>query len=173
VASGEKEDGPPKGIASAAWLAPLVYEPVRDDRRSPKLVPSATTPPLDCRSRQRTRSISFPTSCPDALPDDVHGWGLEKPWIGAVDNFAIGGHCQALHVMDYVVTAADAYMTLPARKEGIIPGAANLRLPRFVGDRFARQLEVRLIPPTHVKPYVRRNKNDAVDAAARLGLKVK
>ncbi len=77
---------------------------------------------------------------PDALPDDVHGWGMEKPWIAAVDNFAIGGHCQALLVMDYVVAAADAYMTLPARKEGIIPGAANLRLPRFVGDRLARQL---------------------------------
>ena len=26
--------------------------------------------------------------------------------------------------------------------------------------------EVRLIPPAHVKPYVRRNKNDAVDVAA-------
>ena len=26
--------------------------------------------------------------------------------------------------------------------------------------------EVRLIPPAHVKPYVRRNKNDAIDAAA-------
>ena len=30
-------------------------------------------------------------------------------------------------------------MTLPARKEGIIPGAANLRFPRFVGPRIARQ----------------------------------
>jgi thioesterase DpgC len=30
-------------------------------------------------------------------------------------------------------------MTLPARKEGIIPGAANLRLDRFVGARIARQ----------------------------------
>jgi thioesterase DpgC len=28
---------------------------------------------------------------------------------------------------------------LPARKEGIIPGAANLRMPRFTGDRIARQ----------------------------------
>ena len=35
--------------------------------------------------------------------------------------------------------ACDAYMTLPARKEGIIPGAANLRLSRFTGDRIARQ----------------------------------
>ena len=25
---------------------------------------------------------------------------------------------------------------------------------------------MRLIPPAHVKPYVRRNKNDAADAAA-------
>jgi thioesterase DpgC len=41
--------------------------------------------------------------------------------------------------MDYVVAASDAYMTLPARKEGIIPGASNMRLPRFVGDRIARQ----------------------------------
>ena len=36
---------------------------------------------------------------------------------------------------------------------------------------WARQLmalgfEVRLIPPAHVKPYIRRNKNDAADAAA-------
>jgi thioesterase DpgC len=30
-------------------------------------------------------------------------------------------------------------MTLPARKEGIIPGVSNMRLPRFVGDRIARQ----------------------------------
>jgi len=76
---------------------------------------------------------------PDALPDDVHGVGIEKPWIAAVDTFAIGGHCQILLTMDYVLAADDAFMTLPARKEGIIPGLANLRLPRFTGDRIARQ----------------------------------
>jgi thioesterase DpgC len=75
----------------------------------------------------------------DAMPDDVAGRTLEKPWIVALEGFAIGGHCQYLLVMDYVLAAKDAYMTLPARKEGIIPGAANLRLPRFVGDRIARQ----------------------------------
>jgi enoyl-CoA hydratase/carnithine racemase len=75
----------------------------------------------------------------DAAPDDVAGNTLEKPWIAAVEGFAIGGHCQYLLVMDHVIAAEDAYMTLPARKEGIIPGAANLRLPRFVGDRIARQ----------------------------------
>lgn len=76
---------------------------------------------------------------PDLLPDDVHGFGIEKPWIAALETFAIGGHCQILLTMDYVIAASDAYMTLPARKEGIIPGASNMRLPRFVGDRIARQ----------------------------------
>ena len=65
--------------------------------------------------------------------------GIEKIWIAAVEGFAIGGHCQILLTMDYTLAAEDAYLTLPARKEGIIPGAANLRLPRFVGDRIARQ----------------------------------
>jgi (3,5-dihydroxyphenyl)acetyl-CoA 1,2-dioxygenase len=77
---------------------------------------------------------------PDRLPDDVNGAGVEKPWIAAVEGFAIGGHCQILLTMDYVLATDDAFLSLPARKEGIIPGAANLRLPRFTGDRLARQL---------------------------------
>jgi (3,5-dihydroxyphenyl)acetyl-CoA 1,2-dioxygenase len=78
-------------------------------------------------------------AAPDRVPDDVNGHGREKLWIAALDTFAIGGHCQALLCMDYVLAASDAFLTLPARKEGIIPGFANLRLPRFVGDRIARQ----------------------------------
>ena len=73
---------------------------------------------------------------PDASPEIS---STEKLWIAAVEGFAIGGHCQVLLTMDYTIAAEDAYLTLPARKEGIIPGAANLRLPRFVGDRIARQ----------------------------------
>jgi thioesterase DpgC len=63
----------------------------------------------------------------------------EKLWIAAIESFAIGGHCQILLTIDYNLAAQDAYLTLPARKEGIVPGAANLRLARFVGDRIARQ----------------------------------
>jgi (3,5-dihydroxyphenyl)acetyl-CoA 1,2-dioxygenase len=76
---------------------------------------------------------------PDANPDEIAGGTTEKPWIGVVEGFAIGGGCQLLLALDYVLAASDAYMTLPARKEGIIPGAANLRLWRFTGDRIARQ----------------------------------
>jgi thioesterase DpgC len=75
----------------------------------------------------------------DAPPDEFGGASIEKPWIAAVEAFAIGGHCQILLAVDYVLAARGAYLTLPARKEGIIPGAANMRLPRFLGDRIARQ----------------------------------
>ena len=78
------------------------------------------------------RGLSFQ----DKNPEEA---STEKLWIAAVEGFAIGGHCQILLTMDYTIAAEDAYLTLPARKEGIVPGAANLRLPRFVGDRIARQ----------------------------------
>ena len=76
---------------------------------------------------------------PGSDPQEIYGGTREKPWICGLDVFAIGGGCQYLLAMDYVVAGSDAYMTLPARKEGIIPGAANLRMPRFVGDRITRQ----------------------------------
>jgi thioesterase DpgC len=76
---------------------------------------------------------------PDVAPDEVSGDSIEKLWISAVDTFAIGGGCQILLATDFNIAARDAYMTLPARKEGIIPAMANLRLARFIGDRMARQ----------------------------------
>ena len=38
-----------------------------------------------------------------------------------------------------MIATRGSRLYLPARKEGIIPGASNLRLPRSVGDRAARQ----------------------------------
>jgi thioesterase DpgC len=69
-----------------------------------------------------------------------HSRTLEKPWIAAVDTFAIGGGAQLLLVFDHVLAASDAYFSLPAAKEGIIPGASNLRLSRHTGPRVARQI---------------------------------
>ena len=42
-------------------------------------------------------------------------------------------------MVDHVIAERGARLFLPARKEGIIPGASNLRLPRAVGERLARQ----------------------------------
>lgn len=65
---------------------------------------------------------------------------LEKPWVAVVDSFAIGGGAQLLLAFDAVIAASDSYFSLPAAKEGIVPGAANLRLSRALGPRLARQV---------------------------------
>jgi (3,5-dihydroxyphenyl)acetyl-CoA 1,2-dioxygenase len=77
------------------------------------------------------------------LIDDGANWhsrALEKPWVAAVDSFAIGGGAQLLLVFDHVLAADDAYISLPAANEGIVPGAANLRLTRCAGMRLSRQM---------------------------------
>jgi thioesterase DpgC len=72
--------------------------------------------------------------------DSWHSRFTAKPWVGAVDSFAIGGGAQLLLVLDHVLAASDSYLSLPAAIEGIIPGAANHRLTRFTGPRVARQV---------------------------------
>ncbi|MEV7555718.1 (3,5-dihydroxyphenyl)acetyl-CoA 1,2-dioxygenase DpgC [Amycolatopsis sp. NPDC089917] len=69
-----------------------------------------------------------------------HSRLTDKPWMAAVDSFAIGGGTQLLLVFDHVLAASDAYLSLPAAKEGIIPGASNFRLSRIAGPRVARQV---------------------------------
>jgi (3,5-dihydroxyphenyl)acetyl-CoA 1,2-dioxygenase len=80
------------------------------------------------------RGLSGPEFWPNEVEDT-----LEKPWIAAVETFAIGGGCQQLLAMDRILAERSSYFNLPARKEGIIPGVSNMRLWRFVGDRLARQ----------------------------------
>jgi thioesterase DpgC len=80
------------------------------------------------------RGLSAAEHHPGALEDTT-----EKLWIAATETYAIGGACQLLHVMDHVIADRGCRLYLPARKEGIIPGASNLRLPHSVGDRIARQ----------------------------------
>jgi thioesterase DpgC len=86
---------------------------------------------------------------------DGRGWWERaggKPWLAVVDAFAIGGGCQLLLAADHVIAASDAYLSLPAAQEGIVPGAANLRLTRHGGARLARQVillgrRIRVIEP--------------------------
>ena len=80
------------------------------------------------------------------LAGDAAPWhypAIDKPWVAAVDTFAIGGGMQLLLVFDYAIAAADAYFSLPAAEEGIVPGVANLRLTRYAGPRLARQIILR------------------------------
>ncbi|MFV2104382.1 (3,5-dihydroxyphenyl)acetyl-CoA 1,2-dioxygenase DpgC [Micromonospora sp. LOL_024] len=73
---------------------------------------------------------------PDAFPDRF----AARPWLAVVDGFAIGGGTQLLLACDRVIAVDDAYLSLPAAREGIVPGAANLRLSRMTGGRLARRV---------------------------------
>ncbi|WP_208761143.1 enoyl-CoA hydratase/isomerase family protein [Micromonospora orduensis] len=78
------------------------------------------------------------TGSPAGLGD--LGGRREKPWIAVVDGFAIGGGMQMLLVVDHVIADEGVYFSLPAVREGIVPGVANLRLSRRLGPRAARQV---------------------------------
>ncbi|BCY14194.1 (3,5-dihydroxyphenyl)acetyl-CoA 1,2-dioxygenase DpgC [Actinoplanes sp. L3-i22] len=65
---------------------------------------------------------------------------VAKPWIGAVDSFAIGGGMQLLLVLDRVIAETGSFFSLPAADEGIVPGLGNLRLTRATGTRLARRI---------------------------------
>ncbi len=101
------------------------------------------------------------------LHTDDESWqaATGKPWVAAVDTFAIGGGFQLLLVFDYVLAASDAWFSLPAAQEGIIPGAAGLRLSGFTGPRIARQiiLDGRRIMAS--EPAARLLVDDVVDPA--------
>ncbi|WP_232835630.1 (3,5-dihydroxyphenyl)acetyl-CoA 1,2-dioxygenase DpgC [Actinocorallia populi] len=104
---------------------------------------------------------------------------VDKPWVAAVDSFAIGGGMQVLLSVDHVIAAADAYFSLPAAQEGIVPGMANLRLTALAGGRLSRQVilsgrkiwahepEARLVCDEVVDPS--RVGAAVQEAAARLG----
>ena len=91
-----------------------------------------------------TRDLGYVNKLFRGLSSEEHRPGepeetTEKLWVAAVETFAIGGACQILHTVDHVIATRGTRLYLPARKEGILPGASNLRLPRSVGDRLARQ----------------------------------
>jgi thioesterase DpgC len=78
--------------------------------------------------------------CHESGPDEDIGVTDEKPWIAAVEGWAIGGGCQLLLVTDRVLAEQGAYFSLPASREGLVPGVAPARLARRFGGRLARQV---------------------------------
>lgn len=80
------------------------------------------------------------SSCGILVEDGTwHSSSVQKPWVAAVDGFAIGGGMQLLFAFDHVIAASGSYFSLPAAQEGIVPGAANFRL-RSVGPWLSRQI---------------------------------
>jgi enoyl-CoA hydratase len=81
------------------------------------------------------------------LEDFFSGWSadftnrIRKPWIAAVNGFALGGGCELAMMADFIIAADSARFGQPEIKLGIIPGAGcTQRLPRAVGKAKAMDM---------------------------------
>jgi enoyl-CoA hydratase len=65
----------------------------------------------------------------------------EKPWIAAVDGFAVGGGCEIALACDLIVATETSVFGLPETRRALIAGAGGIyRLPRVLPRNIALEL---------------------------------
>ncbi len=81
------------------------------------------------------------------LEDFFAGWQADfvkktrKPWIAAVNGFALGGGCELAMMADFIIAADTAKFGQPEIKLGVAPGmGGSQRLTRAVGKAKAMEM---------------------------------
>ena len=81
------------------------------------------------------------------LEDFFSGWQADfvsktrKPWIAAVNGFALGGGCELAMMADFIIAADTAKFGQPEIKLGVAPGmGGSQRLTRAVGKAKAMEM---------------------------------
>lgn len=102
-----------------------------------------------------------------------------KPWIAALEGYALAGGLEIALWADLIVATSDTKIGLPEVRRGLVANAGGLvRLPRQIPPRIAAELVLTgdIVPASQLQPYGIVNRvvaaGQALEEARKIALKI-